>query len=30
VGAVIGLDEVADALEQTRRGQGPPRVVVHP
>ena len=30
VGAVIGLDEIADALEQTRRGQGPPRVVVHP
>jgi threonine dehydrogenase-like Zn-dependent dehydrogenase len=30
VGRVIGLDEVPDALEDTRRGAGPPRVVVHP
>ena len=30
VGATIGLDEVPAALEQTRAGQGPPRVVVHP
>ena len=30
VGRVIGLDEVPDAIEQTRKSQGPPRVVVHP
>lgn len=30
VGKIIGLDEVPDALEQARRSQGPPRVVVRP
>jgi threonine dehydrogenase-like Zn-dependent dehydrogenase len=30
VGSVIGLDEVPDAIEQARRSEGPPRVVVHP
>lgn len=30
VGRVIGLDEVPDAIEQVRRAEGPPRVVVHP
>jgi len=30
VGQVIGLDEVPDALERTRRSEGPPRIVVHP
>ena len=30
VGATIGLDEVPAALELTRTGQGPPRVVIHP
>ncbi len=30
VGRVIGLDEVPDAIEQARRAEGPPRVVVHP
>jgi len=30
IGRVIGLDEVPDAIEQVRKGQGPPRVVVHP
>ena len=30
VGQVIGLDEVAEALEMTRRSEGPPRIVVHP
>lgn len=30
VGKVIGLDEVPDALEQARRSEGPPRVVIHP
>jgi threonine dehydrogenase-like Zn-dependent dehydrogenase len=30
VGQVIGLDEVPDALELTRRSEGPPRIVVHP
>lgn len=30
VGATIGLDEVPAALELTRKGQGPPRVVIHP
>jgi threonine dehydrogenase-like Zn-dependent dehydrogenase len=30
IGKAIGLDEVPDALDQLRRGQGPPRVVVHP
>ena len=30
VGRVIGLDEVPDALELTRRSEGPPRIIVHP
>ncbi len=30
VGKVIGLDEVPDALDQARRSDGPPRIVVHP
>ncbi|MET0698722.1 MAG: zinc-binding dehydrogenase [Mycobacterium sp.] len=30
VGKTITLDEVPDALNQLRRGEGPPRVVVHP
>jgi threonine dehydrogenase-like Zn-dependent dehydrogenase len=30
IGKIIGLDEVPDALELTRRSQGPPRIVVHP
>ena len=30
IGRVIGLDEVPDALEQTRRSEGPPRIIVHP
>lgn len=30
IGRVIGLDEVPDALDQVRRSQGPPRVIVHP
>jgi threonine dehydrogenase-like Zn-dependent dehydrogenase len=30
VGRVIGLDEVPDALDETRRAAGPPRIVVHP
>jgi threonine dehydrogenase-like Zn-dependent dehydrogenase len=30
IGKTIDLDEVPEALEQLRRGQGPPRVVVHP
>jgi threonine dehydrogenase-like Zn-dependent dehydrogenase len=30
VGKVIGLEEVPDALELTRRSEGPPRIVVHP
>ena len=30
VGRIIGLDEVPDAIEQARRAEGPPRVVVHP
>ncbi|HET6950833.1 MAG TPA: zinc-binding dehydrogenase [Acidimicrobiales bacterium] len=30
VGDVIGLDQVPDALERVRRGEGPPRIVVHP
>jgi hypothetical protein len=27
---VIGLDEVPDAIDQVRKGEGPPRVIVHP
>jgi threonine dehydrogenase-like Zn-dependent dehydrogenase len=30
IGKAIGLDEVPEALDQLRKGQGPPRVVVHP
>ncbi len=30
VGQIIGLDEVPDALELTRRSEGPPRIIVHP
>ena len=30
VGAVIGLDEVPDALDSARKFDGPPRIVVHP
>ncbi len=30
IGRTIGLDEVPDAIDQVRKGQGPPRVVVHP
>ena len=30
VGRVIGLDEVPDALDQARRSEGPPRIVIHP
>lgn len=30
VGRIIGLDEVPDALDQARRSEGPPRIVVHP
>jgi threonine dehydrogenase-like Zn-dependent dehydrogenase len=30
VGKIIGLDDVADALDETRRAVGPPRIVVHP
>ena len=30
VGRIIGLDEVPDAIEQARRSDGPPRIVVHP
>jgi threonine dehydrogenase-like Zn-dependent dehydrogenase len=29
IGKVIGLDEVPDALEQVRKAQGPPRIVIH-
>jgi threonine dehydrogenase-like Zn-dependent dehydrogenase len=30
VGRVIGLDDVAAALDDVRRSDGPPRVIVHP
>ena len=30
IGKVISLDEVPDAIDQARKSQGPPRVVVHP
>lgn len=30
IGAVIGLEQVPDALDQVRRSRGPARVVVHP
>ena len=29
-GKIIGLDDVPGAIDQVRKGQGPPRVVVHP
>jgi threonine dehydrogenase-like Zn-dependent dehydrogenase len=30
VGRVITLDDVPAALDEVRRAQGPPRIVVHP
>jgi threonine dehydrogenase-like Zn-dependent dehydrogenase len=30
IGRTIGLDEVSSALAETRRAEGPPRIVVHP
>jgi threonine dehydrogenase-like Zn-dependent dehydrogenase len=30
IGEVIELDGVADAIDRTRRSDGPPRIVVHP
>ena len=30
VGAVVGLDEVPDALDLARTSDGPPRIVIHP
>jgi threonine dehydrogenase-like Zn-dependent dehydrogenase len=30
IGKVIGLDEVLEAIEQVRKSEGPPRIVVHP
>ena len=30
IGRTIGLDEVPEAIDQVRKGQGPPRVVMHP
>ncbi len=30
IGRIIGLDEVPDALDQARRSEGPPRIVIHP
>jgi threonine dehydrogenase-like Zn-dependent dehydrogenase len=30
IGATIGLDDVPEAIDQVRKGQGPPRVIVHP
>ena len=30
IGRTIGLDEVPDAIDQVRKGQGPPRIMVHP
>ncbi|UXA19575.1 zinc-binding dehydrogenase [Mycobacterium sp. SMC-4] len=30
VGRIIGLDEVPEALDQARRSEGPPRIVIHP
>jgi threonine dehydrogenase-like Zn-dependent dehydrogenase len=30
VGAIVGLDEVPDALDLARKSNGPPRIVVHP
>lgn len=30
VGRVIGLDDVPEAIDEARRAEGPPRVIVHP
>jgi threonine dehydrogenase-like Zn-dependent dehydrogenase len=30
IGRTIGLDEVPEAIDHVRKGQGPPRIVVHP
>ena len=30
VGAVVGLDEVPEALDMARKSDGPPRIVIHP
>jgi threonine dehydrogenase-like Zn-dependent dehydrogenase len=30
VGAIVGLDEVPDAIELARKSDGPPRIIVHP
>lgn len=30
VGRIIGLDDVPDALDEARRSEGPPRIVIHP
>jgi threonine dehydrogenase-like Zn-dependent dehydrogenase len=30
VGAVVGLDEVPDALDSARKSTGPARIIVHP
>jgi threonine dehydrogenase-like Zn-dependent dehydrogenase len=30
VGRIIGLDQVPEALDEARRSDGPPRIVVHP
>ena len=30
IGRIIGLDDVPDAIDQVRQGQGPPRIIVHP
>ena len=30
VARIIGLDEVPEAINQARRSEGPPRIVVHP
>jgi threonine dehydrogenase-like Zn-dependent dehydrogenase len=30
VGRIIGVDEVPEALDEARRSDGPPRIVVHP
>jgi threonine dehydrogenase-like Zn-dependent dehydrogenase len=30
IGKIIGLDDVPEALDQARRSEGPPRIVIHP
>jgi threonine dehydrogenase-like Zn-dependent dehydrogenase len=30
IGRIIALDDVPDALEEARRSEGPPRIVIHP